>query len=106
MATSSPTSAPVSSAGWGLRRGGRWGAGGGVGAAARLLIHVLVSLQTSALATKQNAERLGHAISAIGELVGDGPIDKMSFSSCASPAFLEPINRTHRRTWLLCGVES
>jgi nicotinamidase-related amidase len=74
--------------------------------AARLLLQAAAILAVPVVASTQNAPRLGPVVPEIGELLTDAPIDKMSFSCCGSSAFVDAINQTHRRIWVLCGVEA
>jgi nicotinamidase-related amidase len=80
--------------------------GDGVVAAARLLLQAAAILGVPAVATTQNAARLGPIIPAIAERLTESPVDKMTFSCCSSSSFVDAINQTHRRIWVICGVET
>jgi isochorismatase family protein len=80
--------------------------GEAVVAAARLLLRAGAILDVPSLGTTQYAERLGPVVPQIAELLTHAPLDKMAFSCCGSPAFLEALNATHRRVWVLCGLEA
>ena len=80
--------------------------GGAIVGAARLLLESAAILGIPVLATTQYAERLGPVVPEVAELLPQEPIDKLAFSCCGSAAFLESLNKTHRRVWVLCGVET
>jgi nicotinamidase-related amidase len=80
--------------------------GPAVVSAARLLLQASAILGMPALATTQNAPRLGPVVPEIGELLREAPLDKLAFSCCGSLAFVDALNQTHRRIWVLCGVEA
>lgn len=75
-------------------------------ASARLLLQAAAILGVPVVSSTQNAPRLGPVVPEIGELLTEAPIDKMAFSGCGSLSFVDAINKTHRRIWVLCGVEA
>ncbi len=56
---------------------------------------------------EQNPRALGPTIPELLEdLSGLSPIEKMSFSCCGEPVFVEQLQKSHRNQAILCGIES
>jgi nicotinamidase-related amidase len=75
-------------------------------ATARLLLQTAAILEIPVVATTQYAERLGPVAAEAAELLSSPAVDKIAFSCCGASAFVDAVNRTHRRVWVLCGVEA
>lgn len=75
-------------------------------AGAERLLKAAAILQIPVLASTQNRERLGEIVPQISAVLRDPPLDKMAFSCCAASAFIDALNQTHRRIWVVCGVEA
>lgn len=77
-----------------------------VGAAA-LLARAAATLQVPVLVTRQYPRGLGDTVCEIAEAVGEhSPIDKVTFSCLAEPAFREQLEALGRRQVVLAGMET
>lgn len=72
------------------------------------LIQGAMVLRVPLVATTQYAERMGGVIPEIQRLLPPlrSAIDKMTFSSYATPSFASEVQRSGRKQILLCGVEA
>lgn len=56
---------------------------------------------------EQIPEKLGATVPEIAELLQENNrIAKYSFGGCGSEEFLQAVNSTQRRQWLICGIET
>jgi nicotinamidase-related amidase len=75
--------------------------------AVQLLVKCAAPLQLPVIATAQNPSKVGGTMSQVAELLtAVAPIEKMTFSCCAEPAFKTAVERTGRKTAILCGIET
>jgi len=78
-------------------------------ATVRLLLQSASLLGVPAIATTQNAARLGGIAPEIADVLPPDaapPIDKLTFSCAGSEAFLAELAQSGRRQIVLCGVET
>jgi nicotinamidase-related amidase len=74
---------------------------------ARLLLRAAKLLELPVLMTTQYLKGLGPTHEAVAELATPGtPFDKLTFSCFGSPEFVAALEATHRKTLVICGVES
>ncbi len=71
-----------------------------------LLTRCAKILGVPALATVQNAARMGIVIPEVSEAFDVTPLDKMCFSCWGLPEFREAVRASGRRQLLLCGLET
>jgi nicotinamidase-related amidase len=71
------------------------------------LIKGSILLELPILVLEQNPEKLGKTASEIRPLLNSYPcIKKYTFDACASPRFVEKINKVGVKHWLICGIEA
>ncbi|MCS7209466.1 MAG: isochorismatase family protein [Fimbriimonadales bacterium] len=71
------------------------------------LAEIAQRMEIPAIATTQNAEKLGSLSHALGTVLGDAPvIDKLCFSCMASEEFVKTLQSTGRTQVVLTGVEA
>ncbi len=60
------------------------------------------------LVTQQYTKGLGETVAVIKEALGENfaPIEKISFSCCGEPAFIEALEQTKKKIVLVSGIES
>ena len=68
------------------------------------LAKAAVALQVPILATEQ--ENLGDTVPELKQLIPDPPTRKLTFSGCESLEFMTKLNKIHRRTVVICGIET
>ena len=73
---------------------------------AQALIRAAPDLGIPVIATEQYPKGLGHTLPALRELLPSPPIEKMTFSCGADPAFSAALERTQRRTVVMAGMET
>lgn len=72
-----------------------------------ILLKGLQVLKVPVMITEQYPKGLGPTIDQVNQVVGRiNPIEKISFSCCHEPAFLESLNRFNRNTIIVCGIEA
>lgn len=61
-----------------------------------------------AIVTQQYTKGLGQTVEVVRDafLTGFEPIEKMSFSCCGEPSFVEALQATKKKTVLISGIES
>jgi nicotinamidase-related amidase len=74
--------------------------------ATRLVLHAARVLEIPAILTTQYLKGLGATVPDVAELAPGAPIDKLTFSCFGSAEFAAALERTGRRTLLVCGVEA
>ena len=73
----------------------------------RILLEGLGVLGLPLIVSRQYPEKLGDSIPEIKEVTGPGLVlDKTDFSCYQDPALKEAIDRTGRKTVIICGVEA
>jgi nicotinamidase-related amidase len=70
----------------------------------RALVNAASVLQLPILATEQ--EKLGDIVPELKPLLTEASIRKLTFSCCDSAEFMTKLNATHRKTAILCGIET
>jgi nicotinamidase-related amidase len=68
------------------------------------LIKAAAVLQVPVIATEQ--EKLGDIVPELKTLLGGPSIRKLTFSCCDSTDFMTTLNRTGRKTVIVCGIET
>ena len=73
----------------------------------RILIQGLQALEIPLIVTEQYTKGLGKTISGIGEvLASPGRIEKIAFSCCDVPEFMEAVSQTGKKHIILAGEET
>jgi len=73
----------------------------------RRLIQTANVLGVPILLTEQYPQGIGRTVKEITDLLpGAEPIEKVSFSCCGDPAFLERLAALGKRTVIVCGIEA
>ena len=70
------------------------------------LIRAAPELGIPVLTTEQYPKGLGHTLPALRELLPSPPLEKMTFSCGADPAFSAALETTQRRTVVMAGMEA
>lgn len=74
---------------------------------ASILVQAARRLEVPILWCQQAPQALGETVGELREhLAGVEPINKVSFSCCGEPAFVEALERTGAQTVILCGIEA
>ncbi|NQS72347.1 MAG: isochorismatase family protein [Desulfobulbaceae bacterium] len=56
---------------------------------------------------EQNPEGLGATVEELHSVMAEQePVIKFTFDACKEPRFLQAIQKTNRKTWLVCGIEA
>lgn len=84
---------------------GCWRAGE-VLARAKFLVEAANLLGVPVLATEQYSERMGGTEPSLAALIGERPLDKMSFSCCGIGPFNSALDSIGRSQCLLVGIET
>jgi len=72
-----------------------------------ILLKGLQVLEVPVMITEQYPKGLGPTLDQVNQVVGMvNPIEKISFSCCHEPAFLESLDRIKRNTIIICGIEA
>ncbi len=71
-----------------------------------ILIQGLKALSIPLIITQQYTKRLGDTIASLKALTNESAIDKMAFSCCDEPKFLEELEKYDRENVLVFGIES
>jgi nicotinamidase-related amidase len=77
--------------------------------AARILLGAAAELGAPVIATEQYPRGLGPTIAPIREhldVLGITPIEKLAFSGCNEPAFLDALKQTHADAAVVIGMET
>jgi len=73
----------------------------------RILIQGLGFLSVPVLLTEQYRKGLGDTIAGVRELLGVyEPVEKMAFSCCDEPRFMDKLKQTGKKNVLICGIET
>ena len=73
----------------------------------KILVQGLKALDVPVLVTEQYKKGLGNTIEGIEALVKDDPhFEKMAFSCCGEPSFMEAIETSSKRVVILAGMEA
>ncbi|WP_439184385.1 hydrolase [Carboxylicivirga taeanensis] len=73
----------------------------------KILIQGLKALNIPVLVTEQYKKGLGETVAGIKELVQNEPhFEKMAFSCCDEPTFMEALETSTKRTVILAGMEA
>ncbi len=73
----------------------------------QLLVQGARMLGLPVIATEQNPARLGRTMPEVAELLDGAPvIEKMAFSCCGEPGFMQALAALGRKTAILCGTET
>jgi nicotinamidase-related amidase len=71
------------------------------------LIEGLQLLEVPLIVTQQYTKGLGPTVSPVRAKINDfNPIEKVSFSCCGEPVFMNELNNTGRKYVIICGIES
>lgn len=71
------------------------------------LVEGISILRIPVVLTQQYTKGLGATIHELKELTASvQPIEKLSFSCCDEPLFLNELNKQHRQNIILCGIEA
>jgi nicotinamidase-related amidase len=71
------------------------------------LIEGLQLLDVPLIVTQQYTKGLGPTVSPVQEKIRDfHPVEKISFSCCGEPVFMNELNSTGRKYVIICGIES
>lgn len=77
--------------------------------AAKLLLQAAAELRAPVIATEQEPDELGRTIDPIRTLLADGgitPIEKLTFSACNEPAFVDKLKHSAADAAVVVGVEA
>lgn len=78
-----------------------------VTARTRLLIEAARLMDIPIVVTEQYPKGLGHTVDEIREVLTAGsPVEKLSFSCCGEPSFLDALKKTGRKKVILAGMET
>lgn len=74
----------------------------------KFLVQAARELDVPVLATEQNNQRMGGTEASLLALLDPEkwPVNKMSFSCCGSPGFVQALEETGRRQVVVCGIET
>jgi len=73
----------------------------------KILIQGLKALDVPCIITEQYKKGLGDTVAGIKELVAEYPhFEKMAFSCCGEPKFMESLEVSTKRTVILAGMET
>jgi nicotinamidase-related amidase len=71
------------------------------------LIEGLQLLDVPLIVTQQYTKGLGPTVAPVPQKINDfNPIEKISFSCCGEPVFMNELNSTGRKYVIICGIES
>jgi nicotinamidase-related amidase len=71
------------------------------------LIEGLQLLDVPLIVTQQYTKGLGPTVAPVQSKINDlNPIEKLSFSCCGEPVFMNELNSTGRKYVIICGIES
>ncbi len=77
--------------------------------AARILLGAAAELRAPVIVTEQYPKGLGGTVSPLRELLADAgvkPIEKMAFSACNEPTFVEALKETKADAAIIIGMET
>jgi nicotinamidase-related amidase len=73
----------------------------------RILVQGMKLLGVPVIVTEQYPQGLGHTVEEVAQELGGIPvIEKMAFSCCGEPAFMQALLDTGRHNVILCGIET
>ena len=71
-----------------------------------MLLEGLTAMDLPVIATEQYPRGLGHTIEELTEATSQHCVEKVAFSCCGEPSFMEALEKTGRKQVLLVGMEA